>query len=373
MQKKLYISVIFATLLAFSGWSQTPTITIEAAKLYEQKELQRSKEKIDAAILIEAGNKDPYTWHVRGHIYKELYKVVDNRDRTSVNRERSVEAFFKAIELDTDKKFYQMNYNIIKTFYIPSYYNDVVNMMKTRDRNNIDDIKSFYERYRAVQKELEPDFDLSNRDLSFLKAYATSYRKFIEQDRMEYKKETSYKSEFAKVRENYRAAIRIDSTDYGTNYNLSINLYNEAAYIIELLDDNSTIEDLDKAQRKCVMLFKEALPYALTAFELKPERVEINKALRAIYYSLLLEKKRDFFDDNLKSIRKGKALDGPDFAKWQMEFDKNSVDVHKKCVRSLEKDIEGVDHSNFGNTEGEIFQRLDFNSDDELEVPQLRK
>ncbi|NND76759.1 MAG: hypothetical protein HKN39_01070 [Flavobacteriales bacterium] len=373
MLKKIYISVIFTTFLALSGWSQTPTITIEAAKLYEQKELQNAKEKIDAAILIDAGAKDPYTWHVRGHIYKELYKVVDNRSRTSVNRERSVEAFFKAIELDTEKKFFQMNYNIIKTFYIPSYYNDVVNMMKARERKNIDEIKPQYEKYRAIQKKLEPSFDLRNRDLNFLKAYATSYRKFIEKDRMEWKDPASYEYEFNKVRENYRAAIRIDSTDYGTNYNLSINLYNEAAYLIEKLDENSTLEDLNRIQTNCVMLFKEALPYALTAFKLKPERVEINKALRAIYYSLLLEKKRDFFDESLKSIKHGKSLDGPAFAKWQIEFDKNAEDVHKKCVKGLKKDIEGVEHSTFGKSEEDIFQRLDFNSDDELEYPQLRK
>ena len=209
--------------------------------------------------------------------------------------------------------------------------------MKTRDRNNIDDIKGYYERYRSVQKQLEPGFDLSNRDLNFLKAYATSYRKFIEADRMEFKKETFYASEFSKVRENYRAAISIDSTDYGTNYNLSINLYNEAAYIIELLDENSTLGELAETQRKCVNLFKEALPYALTAFKIKPERVEINKALRAVYYSLLLDKKRDLFDEKLKSIRKGKGLDGPAFSKWQMEFDKSANEVHRKCVKSLKK------------------------------------
>ena len=93
MQKKIYISVIFATLLALSGWSQSPAITIESAKLYEQKELQLAKQKIDGAILLNAGKQDPYTWHVRGHIYKELYKVVDKRDRTSANRERSCRGF----------------------------------------------------------------------------------------------------------------------------------------------------------------------------------------------------------------------------------------------------------------------------------------
>lgn len=373
MIKNYYISIFLTTFLAIAscGFSQTPTVTIEAAKLYEQNELEGAKEKIDISILTDAGKRDAYTWHVRGHIYKELYKVVDNRDRNSANRERSIEAFFTAIEQDSDKKFYQMNYNIIKTFYIPSYYNDVVNMMKTRDRSNISDIKSHYEKYRSVQNRLEPDFDLKNRDLNFLKALATSYRKFIEEDRALTRPVESYELEFKKVREYYKSAIRIDSLDYGTNYNLSINLYNQAAYIIETLPKDCDLSCLVIAQEKCVALFKESLPYALTAFKLKPERVEINKALRAVYYSLLLEKKREFFNESLNSIKHGKTLDGTDFEKWSSEFDKNSQEIHKKCVKSLSKDMEGLKYSNFGEEENNIFERLDFNNDDLDNAPQL--
>ena len=76
MLKKFYISMV-VLLFCTIGWAQTPIITVEAAKLYEQKELQRAKEKIDAAILTPQGKSDSYTWHVRGHIYKEIYKIID--------------------------------------------------------------------------------------------------------------------------------------------------------------------------------------------------------------------------------------------------------------------------------------------------------
>ena len=90
-----------------------------------------------------------------------------------------------------------------------------------------------------------------------------------------------------------------------------------------------------------------------------------------MYYSLFLEKKRELFDENLRSIQHGKTLDGPEFQKWSLEFDKNSIEVHKKCVKSLAKDIEGINHSNFGEDEEDIFERLDFNNDGLDDPPQL--
>jgi len=364
MLRKLYISIIFI-LLGLFALAQTPVLTIEAAKLYEQKELQRAKEKIDAAILMEDGKTDSYTWHVRGHIYKELYKLIDNRAHNSINREKSVDSFFKAMEYDTQDKFKQMNYNVLKTFFIPSYYNDVVNLMNNRNSQNINEIKRYYEKYREVQLRLEPNYNLDVRDINFLKAYATSYRKIIEEHRSQQAHPKNYEEELSKVRELYKAAIRIDTLDYGANYNLAINLYNEAAYVIESLGEQTSIDSLIIIQDYCVKLFKEALPYALTAYKLKPERVEINKALRAIYYSLLLEKKRAWFDENLKELKKGRALDGPEFQEWKMKYERNAVSIHQKCVKSLSKDIEGV---NF-NIEGEdMFERLDVQEDQ----PQLR-
>ncbi len=364
MLRKLYISITFV-LFSLFALAQTPVLTIEAAKLYEQKELQRAKEKIDAAILTEDGKSDSYTWHVRGHIYKELYKLIDNRAHNSINREKSVDSFFKAMELDTQDKFKQMNYNVLKTFFIPSYYNDVVNLMNNRNSQNIDAIKGFYEKYREVQLRLEPNYNLDVRDINFLKAYATSYRKIVEEKRNEGYDIKSYGKEFNAIIKYYKAAIRIDTMDYGANYNLAINLYNEAAFKIESMDNDCDLNCIDTIQRACVKLFKEALPYALTAYKLKPERVEINKALRAIYYSLLIDKKRAWFDENLKELKKGRALDGPEFQEWKLKYERNAVSIHQKCVKSLSKDIEGVNV----NIEGEdMFERLDVQDDQ----PQLR-
>ena len=361
MLRNLYIS-LFLVILGCAVNAQTPTLTIEAAQLYEQKELQRAREKIDAAILTSEGKSDPYTWHVRGHIYKEFYKVIDSRSYDSVNREKSVESFFKAMELDEEKKFYQMNFNVIKTFYIPSYYNDVVNLINKRTRANIGEIKGHYDKYRSVQLRLEPDFNLTVRDINFLKALATSYRKLVEDQRNSGYNNKTYSNEFQKIREFYKAAIRIDTLDYGANYNLAINLYNEAAYMIEQIGPNTSLDSLIIIQGLCVDLFKEALPYALTAYKLKPERVEINKALRAIYYSLLKEKKKDWFDNNLKDLKEGRELEGPALKEWMLKYEKSSVSIHRKCVNDLLKDIEGVEY----NLEGEeMFERLDA-PDDEL-------
>lgn len=358
MYRRIYILVLFTAFTAFCMLGQTPTLTIEAAKLYEQKEFEKAKEKSDQSIASEEGMNDSYTWHVRGHIYKEVYKTFDNRDKNSLNREKAVEAFFKAMELDTEKKFYQLNYNVLKTFFIPSYYNDVVHMIRERNRSSMGDVQEYYNNYRTIQLRLEPDFNLNKRDISFAKAYATSYRKIIERDRNDGKTIESYQTEYDQVRTLYKAAIRIDSMDYGANYNLAINLYNEAAFRIENLADDAPIDQILKIQKECVAIFKEALPYALTAFKLKPERIEINKALRAIYYSLLLDKKMELFKENLESIKKLKALDGPEFKAAKDKFDKEQVSIHKKCVRDLEKDLKGTDFNKIDHSVRDIFEQL---------------
>ncbi|MEM7162788.1 MAG: hypothetical protein AAF487_10165 [Bacteroidota bacterium] len=362
MLRKFYISLVVLLFSTFA-WAQTPTITVEAAKLYEQKELQRAKEKIDAAILTEQGKVDSYTWHVRGHIYKEIYKVIDNRDPNSKNREESVEAFFKAMEFDADGKFDQMNYNVIKTFFIPSFYNDVVNMLNNRTSENIDMIKPRYDKYREVQKRLEPDFSLSTRDINFAKALATSYRKLIEIERNNGSEREEYEAYFEAVKEYYRAAIKLDTMDYGANYNLAINLYNEAAYIIENIGPDCDLHCIGEKQEICVDLFKEALPFALTAYKLKPERVEINKALRAIYYSLILEDKKEDFESNLRELKKGRTLDGIEFQEWKLKFERKALNIHKKCIKDLPKDIEGVNSSIEGD---DIFERLGTDGIDNL-------
>ena len=358
MYRKIYISVLFTAFTAFCMLGQTPTLTIEAAKLYEQKELEKAKEKSDQSIATEEGMKDSYTWHVRGHIYKEVYKTLDNRDRNSANREKAVEAFFKAMELDSAKKFYQLNYNVLKTFFIPSYYNDVVHMIRERKRGSMEEIQAYYNRYRNIQLKLEPGFNLDKRDISFAKAYATSYRKIMEADRNDGKTIGSYQTEFDQVRTLYKAAIRIDSMDYGANYNLSINLYNEAAFRIEQLPDDAPIDQIIQTQKECVAIFKEALPYALNAFKLKPERIETNKALRAIYYSLLLDKKMELFKQNLESIKKLKSLDGPDFKTAKEKFDKEQATIHRKCVKDLEKDLKGTDFNKIDHSVRDIFEQL---------------
>ena len=74
--------------------------------------------------------------------------------------------------------------------------------------------------------------------------------------------------------------------DYGSNYNFAINLYNEAAYRIGKIPPEADLTHIMLEQAGCIEIFKQALPIAKTAEELRPGRIEILKALRAIHLSL---------------------------------------------------------------------------------------
>jgi hypothetical protein len=80
---------------------------------------------------------------------------------------------------------------------------------------------------------------------------------------------------------------------------MAINLYNEGARNIELLDNEAQIPTLVKVQAISIELFKEALPFMLKAHELNPEREETLKGLRGIYLSLNDEEEANIYRDLL--------------------------------------------------------------------------
>jgi len=105
-----------------------------------------------------------------------------------------------------------------------------------------------------------------------------------------------YAEELGRIRHCYEKALGADDEDYGSNYNFAINLYNEAAYRIERIPADADLTFLLLEQAGCIDIFKEALPFAEKAYDKKPGRIEILKALRAIYLSLSDYDKFDRYD-----------------------------------------------------------------------------
>ncbi len=300
MMKKAMISALFAITVCVAGIAQNAVLPLtgEAARKYQEKDYLAAKELIEKSIQGD-GAEDAYTWQVKGHIYKELYKENEKFDMNSKSREIAVESFFKCIEFDEENKYLEWNGTSLR-FIASTYWNDAVSIMEKQDREKMPKAEGFFKVYIDIMQRARPDEDTKGFSLDFYRAYATSNRKIIERLRKADSAPEDYAIELRRVEESYKKALKIKSDDYGSNYNYAINLYNEAAYRIGKIPIEADLTMIMLEQAGCIEIFKRALPIAIKAQDLRPGRMEILKALRAIHLSL---SNHDEFDHFNKLIR----------------------------------------------------------------------
>jgi tetratricopeptide (TPR) repeat protein len=300
MKIRSIITLLCIVLIASaSGQGNVLPLTGKAARLYEQKNYTEAKTVIEQSISGE-GKEDSYSWHVRGHIYKEIYKGQDLAvKKTAKEREVAVESFERCLKLDTEKKFLEWNKTSLR-FLGSTYWNDAVSLMEIRDRKDLPMAEDFFHKYLRIMESIEIQSDLNQRKRDFYKAYATSNRKIIEDLRNTMADPTAYSVELERVVDSHKKALAIDNNDYGSNYNYAINLYNEAAYRIENIPAEADLTHIILEQEGCIAIFEEALPIAQKAENLKPGRIEILKALRAIYLGLNNYEAFDKYNDLIR-------------------------------------------------------------------------
>src|SRR5690554_385528 len=256
-----------------------PQETLDAYRAYQQKDYSKAVKLIDAAVQNATGKDDPMSWHIRGFIYKDIFNETDQKDRFSANRDISVEAFLRSLELDKKNEYRENNLKSLR-YLASSYYNDAVLVMREMNKENIQESEDYYNTYKKIVQVSEPEIDITERDLTFYKALATCHRKIYEQDR------DANKDYLYKALENYQFVLDLDPDNYGANYNTAINLYNEGAYGIEKIDAEAQIPTIVQVQAVSVEMFREALPFMLKAYEQDSTRRETLIALRGIYLSL---------------------------------------------------------------------------------------
>lgn len=296
------ILIVFCLILMTAsvfGQGNVLPLTGKAARLYEQRNYVEAQKIIDESIATE-GKEDAYTWHVRGHIYKEIYKGQEGASRKmSAERTEAVKSFEKCLTLDVDQKFLEWNRTSLR-FLGSMYWNDAVALMEKRDRKELPLAEELFKHYLDIMDSIEESGDLNQRKLDFYKAYATANRKNIEEMRNALSEPGAYAVELERVINSHKKALAIDNNDYGSNYNYAINLYNEAAYRIENIPIEADLTYIILEQEGCIAIFEEALPIAQKAEYLKPGRIEILKALRAIYLGLNNYEAFDKYNDLIR-------------------------------------------------------------------------
>jgi hypothetical protein len=250
-----------------------------AIKQYQAGDLMAARTTINEALQAGDAQKNPYTWYVKGFIYKEIYKEIEKGNPTSENREVAVEAILKSMALDPSGRQAENNKKALHYLAI-SFYNDAVLLTRSLTPENLLMPERYYLRYKALNGYLEPDKDYAKQDAEFYKNMARGCRVIYENDPV------NQPVFFEKTIGYYQQAIAVQPDDFQANYNLAVNYYNRGVHKIRKIDHTTEIFELITIQDECIRLFKMALPYMLKAHEIEPQHTKTLGGLMAIYRSL---------------------------------------------------------------------------------------
>jgi tetratricopeptide (TPR) repeat protein len=293
MRKLIFISFLISAL----GLGAQTGKVLDARNSVATNDIKNAKILIDEAGKSGDFASDPHYYYWRGYIYKELYKVQDKGKNTvSQLRDESTNSFYKVLEYKSRISGDTITHALkIMTYLSQTYFNDAVTSL---DTVHYEIAIENYDKFRKLAKAIDPQVNLSNRDIKFKMKLATKYVSLYEVR----SGQPSGDVFFEKAKKEYAEIIRMDQTNLTANYNLGIHFYNRAVNIIKDLDVETSLEELAEKEDVCVDLFLKALPYVKTAYDIDPLRRETLIGLTGIYWSLNDLEKYDFYKLKLKEL-----------------------------------------------------------------------
>ena len=278
------------------------TIILQDQSLTPDVRTKKAMAVIDKAITHPECANDAYSWYIRGYIYKDLYKITDAQNKKSKIRLDAVEYLKKALVLfktDTaasSKEYAEVTRKTLK-YLGSSFYNDGGALL---DATNYTTAIDYYDRFKECMLLAEPNYNLKPREIDFKNALATVYEKIFRSD---IKTNTQF---FGMTEGLYKQVIALDTNNWAGNYNLAMLYYN---YGVDLINNMSVTEDIvviENIQEDSKALFKKALPFAMKALALKPNRREVLVCLQGIYFSLYEFDKSDEYKAKIALLDKEK-------------------------------------------------------------------
>lgn len=288
MRRLLYIWM----LLIAGPLSGQITFTHKAFKAYQEDRLQEAAAFSDSSITDAEEMKSAQTWHIRGFIYKEIYKSAQKDDAGSSAREKSFEAFIQSMELDTDSSFSKQNVLGVK-YIATSYYNQGV--LTLNPSEYINSIKS-YDRYKEILRSIEPNHDFNKQDVEYYNALGSMLSSTFDKNKIKY-------AEYADLAIKYlKYTLEIEHDNLTANQQIGVIFYNRGVDLILDLDPEASLDVLIEVQDKCVELFLRAEPYLLQAHQKDPTNCEIITGLKGVRFNLNDKEQVKQWDTKLKEL-----------------------------------------------------------------------
>lgn len=269
-------------------------------------QLDSAKILIDQAANDTAYTSNPFTWQVKGFIYKELYKSKEIADKKSPFRIEAIASLEKSLLLDKSGEYEKDNRQGIR-FLASKFKNDAAESMDTIDYKLA--IEN-YQIFKRAKKVADPDWNVADSDIEFNKAIGGVYTQLSE--KRSGKEKEHY---FNLAKESFETVLTLDSSDISANYNLGRLYYNHAAQIsfdMPYVD----LEEIDSFQTQILDYAKQSLPFMERAYRLirkkgdeyyKDARInDVLMALSSINVAIHEDKRAQEYKDEQKKVEEKK-------------------------------------------------------------------
>lgn len=271
---KRAFSILLCT-LAFTALAVAQNDLLgKANQKYKDGDLKGARTLVDAAVADPSLAGSPEVWVLRGFIYKDLCKNATGEE-VDILRDEALASLYTASITDSARQYTKSS--------IPAYYY-LVKTMYNEAAHALNDLQparalALYEKYNEALRRMAPDTVIRDRDIEFGNALGTVYVKLFNQDRQQLQW-------YEKAVDTYKHVLKVDSSNYGANYNLATLYYNRGVYNIQRITADNDIPSIQDIQEVSREFFTLALPYMLKAHRMKPDRKETILGLEGIHYSL---------------------------------------------------------------------------------------
>lgn len=286
---KSILTIVF--LLFVTPWVIAQNLLDQAMKAYQDQDYPTAMKLIESVVTSEQFAKDPYAWHLKGYIYKDYFKKVENESAASPNRLIAMEAYVNSKKLDDKNEYIDNNLGNIKYLAV-SYYNDAVRNMDTVNYKKAED---FYLKYKEYYLLYDPAMNYDKADISFFNALATvSAKKYDSRN-------PATDKYFDETVKTYQRVLGIDTAECFANEQLGILYYNKGVDLIMNIDiENIDPSEILKKQDECNEYWKISLPFLLRAYRECPgspeEKFTIIEGIKGIYWGMDMKDNFDHWD-----------------------------------------------------------------------------
>jgi tetratricopeptide (TPR) repeat protein len=267
----------------------------KAYQLYLEKDLAQAAELINEVVTSKKGSSNAMAWHVRGFIYKDMYAKANEMVAREEARDKAINSFMKSMDLDVESVYAIQNKKALRALAL-SYYNNAVDLIDRPRSDSLPIAEKFYDNYKRYLHYLNPDTNLTSRDIEFYLAMSTAHRHIFERDR---EKNEHHDDLSKKMLKN---VLEIDPENFSALYSLAVSYYNKGVYNLQKLPE-AQIYDIVQIEAESMRSIEVALPFMYRAYEVDESRIEAVRGLKVITFNLHREEESKMYEEKEQELK----------------------------------------------------------------------